>query len=123
MELLASVPHAKIRAAHLPPALRARLSPEAQLDEGLESFEELVRARLAQAVARWTPVAGTPSLHDHVIDATERALLQLALTRTEGNRKAAATLLGLSRNTLHERIVRLGLDVAEGSPRRARPEA
>ena len=123
VELLVSVPHAKIRAAQLPPTLRARLSPDAQLDQGLESFEELARARLAQAVARWTPVEGTPSLHDHVIDATERALLQLALTRTEGNRRAAAHLLGLSRNTLHERIVRLGLDVAEGSPRRNRPEA
>ena len=112
VELLASVSHARIRAGHLPASLRARLSPEAPVDEGLESFEELVRSRLAASVTRWTPVAGAPSLHDHVIDATERALLQLALTRTEGNRKAAAALLGLSRNTLHERIVRLGLDAA-----------
>jgi len=48
------------------------------------------------------------------VDATERALIQLALARTEGNRKAAASLLGISRNTLHERIGRLGIDAAGG---------
>lgn len=44
-----------------------------------------------------------------MIDAAERALLRLVLARTKGNRKAAAQLLGLARNTLQTHLLRLGV--------------
>ena len=53
-----------------------------------------------------------PTLHDLVVGAAERALISLALARTGGNRKAAATLLGLSRNTLADRIHTLNISVS-----------
>jgi two-component system nitrogen regulation response regulator GlnG len=109
-ELVVAVSSPRIGADDIPPHLRLRLLPAAPSADELESFEEAARSRLAPAVAAWVPVKDAPSLHNHVIDAAERALVQLALARTEGNRKAAAQLLGLARNTLHERIVRLGLD-------------
>ncbi len=109
-ELVVAVASPRIGADDLPPHLRLRLLPAAPSADELESFEEAARSRLAPAVAAWVPVKDAPSLHNHVIDAAERALVQLALAKTEGNRKAAAQLLGLARNTLHERIVRLGLD-------------
>lgn len=71
------------------------------------AFEELVEARLRPVVDRYEPAPDAPSLYRLVIDATERALLRAALTRTAGNQKAAAELLGIARNTLRERIARL----------------
>jgi DNA-binding NtrC family response regulator len=74
--------------------------------EDRKAFEELVEARLRPVVARHTAMEGA-GLHQMVIDATERALLRLALIRTAGNQKAAAELLGIARNTLRERVLRL----------------
>jgi DNA-binding NtrC family response regulator len=109
VDLLVAAPGPVVRGATMPAELRARLLPRPGDDGELESFELAARARLAPVVALWEPV-GERTLHAHVIDATERALLPLVLARTEGNRKRAAAMLGLARNTLQARITRLGLD-------------
>lgn len=45
------------------------------------------------------------ALHEMVMTAVERPLLQYALERCGGNQSAAAELLGINRNTLHKKLV------------------
>lgn len=102
-------------------AIRGRSLPEgvARLlragDEGvakdISGFEEASEARLRDVVGQYTPGPGM-TLYGLVTEAAERALLRLALTRTGGNRKAAAALLGVARNTLASRSRALGLESA-----------
>ncbi len=111
-DVLTEVDGPLVRASSLPPALRARLDPEAPVrGADLEGFEETVAARLALVVSSWQPGPGT-ALNALVVDATERALYRLVLGRTQGNRKAAAKILGVARNTLHARLERLGVSAA-----------
>jgi transcriptional regulator PpsR len=46
---------------------------------------------------------------DHVVGLVERDYIESALTRTEGNRAAAAELLGMSRQSLYAKLNRYGL--------------
>ena len=59
------------------------------------------------------PPGAALDLHTLVVESTERALLRLVLTRTAGNQKAAAQMLGLARNTLHAKALHLGLITAK----------
>lgn len=99
-----------VAAAALSPRIIELIEPQA--DEALlahtEGFEELVEQRLRPVVEQLEHRTGL-GLHKLVIESTERALLRLALLRTGGNQKAAAKLLGVARNTLHTKAVRLGL--------------
>ncbi len=64
------------------------------------------------------PVPVAPRLTESGVDLPalvadfERQMIDQALTRTEGNRGAAARLLGLKRTTLVEKLRRLGADVS-----------
>ncbi|MCA3219350.1 MAG: hypothetical protein ING59_12485 [Burkholderiales bacterium] len=49
------------------------------------------------------------ALHEMVMTAVERPLLQFALERCSGNQSAAAELLGINRNTLRKRLIAHGL--------------
>jgi two-component system nitrogen regulation response regulator GlnG len=101
-----------LRLETLAPELRARLDPaEAAPSVSLKGFEDLVSERLAAVVRGWH-AGGATDLHELVIGAAERALLRLVLARTHGNRKAAAQLLGLARNTLQSHLARLGVSAA-----------
>lgn len=106
---LAAVDRPVIRARELPPGVAARL---VQRDEGLEhqleSFEAVAEARLAPVVKAYAP-GGEETLWELVTGATTRVLLRLALERTGGNRKAAAALLGVARNTFAAALERHGL--------------
>ncbi len=97
-----------LRGATLPEDLRALLLPTAEAEREAESFEEMARVRLLPVVRAYAPGPGE-TLHGLVVKSAERALIQLVLARTQGNRKAAAALLGLARNTLQARIEDLGL--------------
>ncbi|MFZ5481016.1 MAG: helix-turn-helix domain-containing protein [Myxococcota bacterium] len=107
VQVLGSVDAAVVRGAELRDDLRALLLPRAE-GPGVESFEEMARARLLPVVTAYSP-GGTDTLHEIVVASAERALIQLVLARTQGNRKAAAALLGIARNTLQARIEALGL--------------
>jgi DNA-binding protein Fis len=69
-------------------------------------------ARLQQAVRAWVGAqigAGTPRegwLHEDFLNAAEAALIGEVLARTEGNRTAAARILGLDRATLRGKLPR-----------------
>lgn len=106
------MPGPVLRGATLPASVVALLQgplDSATLQVG--GFEELAEQRLRPVVQSFAPGPG-PTLHDLVVGAAERALLSLALARTGGNRRAAATLLGLSRNTLADRIRTLNISVS-----------
>jgi DNA-binding protein Fis len=108
-QVVASSVDPVLRLESLSPELRARLDPaEAAPTLSLEGFEDLVSERLAAVVRGWH-AGGATDLHELVIDTAERALLRLVLARTKGNRKAAAQLLGLARNTLQAHLLRLGV--------------
>jgi DNA-binding protein Fis len=102
-----------IRGAALPPEVQVLLQPRTGTADQVESFEEMARARLAPVVRAYDPGPGV-SLRDIVVDAAERALFALALARTGGNRKQAAALLGVARNTLQTRVERLGITATRG---------
>lgn len=112
LHALAEMPGPVLRGAALPPTVQALL--QAPLDAAAQQvggFAELAEQRLRPVVQSFAPGPG-PTLHDLVVGAAERALISLALARTGGNRKAAATLLGLSRNTLADRIHTLNISVS-----------
>lgn len=110
---LQRIPQAVLRARDLPDDLRAQLEPAAATAEAAtEGFEEIAEQRLRPVVAAYEP-GGGETLHALVVGSAERVLIHLVLNRTGGNRKRAAALLGLARNTLQARITALGIS---GSP-------
>lgn len=113
VEALGRVDQPVIRGATLPEELRALLLPTAEIDRDAEGFEEAARLRLLPVVRAYAP-GGDVTLHELVVGSAERVLIQLVLARTQGNRKAAAALLGLARNTLQARIEALGLGTIKG---------
>ncbi|MDP2314464.1 MAG: helix-turn-helix domain-containing protein [Pseudomonadota bacterium] len=108
VQALSRVDAPLLRGATLPDELRALLLPQAEAEREAESFEEMARVRLLPVVRAYAP-GGEDTLHALVVRSAERALFQLVLARTQGNRKAAAALLGVARNTLQQRIEALGL--------------
>lgn len=45
-----------------------------------------------------------------VVDAVERPMLEVVMCHARGNQTHAAQILGISRNTLHKKLVQHGLD-------------
>jgi Fis family transcriptional regulator len=45
-----------------------------------------------------------------VLDAVEKPMLEVVMRQARGNQTHAAQILGMSRNTLHKRLVQYGLD-------------
>ncbi len=54
-----------------------------------------------------------PQLYDRVVGEAERALIEVILTKTNGNQLQAARLLGINRNTLHAKMKKFGLSKGE----------
>ncbi len=106
VSLLSAVDRSLILPRHLPPDLRRLVEPAADAEAvgAAAAFEDLVQAPIRRVVDLYDP-GGDLTLHRLVIDGAERPLLRAVIARTGGNRKAAAQLLGMSRNTLkvHER--------------------
>jgi Fis family transcriptional regulator len=70
---------------------------------GGETIEEAVLRNLEQYFAALGG-AKPHALHEMVLQAVERPLLQFALQRAAGNQSAAAELLGINRNTLRKKL-------------------
>jgi Fis family transcriptional regulator len=68
-----------------------------------ETLEQCVRRSLEQYFADLDG-ANPHALHDMVLTAVERPLLQFAMERADGNQSAAAELLGINRNTLRKKL-------------------
>ena len=81
-------------------------------------YEDLLRARLdpvVQVVFR----GKVSRVHDTILEATSRVLLEIALAKTGGNASQAAEILGISRNTLARRTAKAAGPSAR-RPRRRR---
>jgi Fis family transcriptional regulator len=49
-------------------------------------------------------------IYDMVLRETERPLLEVTMTQTQGNQTRAAKMLGINRNTLRKKLTLYGLD-------------
>ncbi|VAX27894.1 hypothetical protein MNBD_NITROSPIRAE02-698 [hydrothermal vent metagenome] len=67
------------------------------------TVEEFLRHKLKGYLSQIQKVGGI-ALYDTVISEVERALLTLAMEKTEGNQLQASKLLGLNRNTVRNKI-------------------
>ena len=72
-----------------------------------DAFNELVVYRVESYLRDHEGVRGLP-LYEMITQAAERPLLEWAMQRTNGNQRAAATLLGINRNTLRKKLVMHG---------------
>lgn len=95
----------QLRPEHLP---EAAVSP-AELSQKTLSLEEAVRCWATTHLASLSDAADG-QLHRQLTEQVERMLFTEALAATEGNRTAAARLLGLDRTTLRTRLKTLGVD-------------
>lgn len=72
-----------------------------------DAFNALVVYRVESYLRDLEGVRGLP-LYEMITQATERPLLDWAMKQTNGNQRAAATLLGINRNTLRKKLVMHG---------------
>ena len=49
-------------------------------------------------------------VHRMVMDAVEKPMLEVVMRHARGNQTVAAQMLGISRNTLHKKLLQHGLD-------------
>ncbi len=106
VSMISAVDRSLVLPRHLPAEVRRMVDPSADAAAigAAEVFEDLVETPIRRVVDLYEP-GGDLTLQRLVLDGAERPLLRAVLARTGGNRKAAAVLLGVSRNTLkaHER--------------------
>jgi two-component system nitrogen regulation response regulator GlnG len=112
-ELRNAIEHASVvargRVFHLDdfPAPQARGGPPNGGTSG--SLDQVIEDWAREELERGDGNAGDiDDLHERMLAATEPALLRIALEQTDGNRAAAAQLLGIHRGTLRERLKRYG---------------
>jgi Fis family transcriptional regulator len=79
------------------------------VDQAGESLEQCVFRSLDQYFSNLDG-AKPHALHEMVLGAIEKPLLQFALQRCEGNQSAAADLLGINRNTLRRKLQDYGVN-------------
>ena len=72
-----------------------------------DAFNALVVYRAESYLRDLEGVRGLP-LYEMITQAAERPLLDWAMKQTNGNQRAAATLLGINRNTLRKKLVMHG---------------
>lgn len=96
------------RSAPAAPTPGSAIEPGRGKQQTGESLEQCVFRSLDQYFADLNG-AKPHALHEMVLGAIERPLLQFALQRCEGNQSAAADLLGINRNTLRRKLQDYGL--------------
>ncbi len=74
-----------------------------QISIGTCTLEEFLSERLKKYIKDMTTLESS-NLYDTVIGEVERALIKIVLEATEGNQVRAAKTLGISRNTLRDKM-------------------
>lgn len=75
----------------------------------------VVEAVIEQKLADITTIlhssnGGKSRLHENILAMVERSLFKIALQRSNNAKGAAATYLGINRNTFQKKMVKLGID-------------
>jgi two-component system nitrogen regulation response regulator GlnG len=86
----------------------AFLTDPARSDPGQASLEDFV-ARETNLL--FDADEASTDLHQQIQQRVERSLLEVVLTRTQGNQIRAAARLGINRNTLRKKITELGIEL------------
>ena len=74
------------------------------------SVEDIIEKKLEYiATILCTAVEGKSKLHEEVVSMVERSLFRIALKRSNNVKSAAATYLGINRNTFQNKMVKLGI--------------
>jgi len=102
--LTVMAPGQTVEVADLPPEIRDA-EPAAVAGDWQSALAAEVDRQLA---------AGGGTVHEHLLQAFERTLINRALAHTGGRRIEAATALGIGRNTITRKIQELGLDGGKG---------
>lgn len=83
----------------------------ADQESAISSFpvvEDIVEDKLEEIVTLLgSGEAGKSQLYDEVLSMIERVLIRIALRRSNNVKITAADFLGISRNTLHNKMVKL----------------
>lgn len=80
------------------------------------TLEQDVDAHLKQYFdAHSTDGLPPPGLYARILPLVEKPLILRTLQATGGNQVRAAHVLGINRNTLHKKMVELGIDASEVS--------
>lgn len=73
--------------------------------------EDIVEEKLEEIVTLLrSSEKGKSRLYDDVLSIIERVLIRIALRRSRNVKMTAATFLGISRNTLHNKMVKLKME-------------
>ncbi len=80
----------------------------------IEEFIEIKLKKYMPEISKYSKI----NLYDTVMNNVEEALIKLTLRTTDGNQLRASRILGISRNTLREKMRRLGL--IEGDSKKAK---
>lgn len=73
-----------------------------------EDAEKLID-RVLQSFCRSYPASGKEGLYKYVVRLVDRSMVQAVLGRVDGCQVRAAEILGISRNTLRNKMKELGL--------------
>jgi DNA-binding NtrC family response regulator len=75
------------------------------------SVEDMVEKKLEDiSTILCTVVRGKSRLHEEVMSMVERSLFRIALKRSNNVKSAAASYLGINRNTFQNKMVKLGIN-------------
>ncbi len=85
-------------------AYQGRSTPASVAEEVLEKKIEDIATILSATKA------GKSRLYEEVLAMVERGLFRIALRRSNHIKSAAATYLGINRNTFQSKMVKLGID-------------
>ena len=73
--------------------------------------EDIVEKKLEEIVTiLGSNEVGKSYLYDEILSMIERVLIRIALRRSKNVKTAAAFFLGISRNTLHNKMVKLKIN-------------
>jgi DNA-binding protein Fis len=74
------------------------------------ALEEVIEKKLADITTVLSSSGtGRSRLYEEVLEMVERSLFKIALERNKNVKGAAATYLGINRNTFQNKMVRLGI--------------